>query len=43
MISMTSKMEVWQSGPVQDVPALLQPVAHALLQAMEEVVKIMKE
>jgi uncharacterized damage-inducible protein DinB len=28
--------EVWQRGPVADIPALLQPVAHALLQAKEE-------
>ncbi|MCK7556601.1 hypothetical protein MKQ70_16875 [Chitinophaga sedimenti] len=29
--------EVWQRGPVADVPPLLQPVAHALLQAREEI------
>lgn len=29
--------EVWQRGPVHGVPPLLQPVAHALLQAVEEV------
>ena len=29
--------EVWLRGPVDGVPALLQPVAHALLQAREEV------
>lgn len=29
-------LEVWMRGPVQDVPALLQPVAHTLLQAYEE-------
>jgi len=28
--------EVWQRGPVEGVPALLQPVAHALLQVKEE-------
>jgi len=28
--------EVWQRGPVDDVPPLLQPVAHALLQVVEE-------
>ncbi len=32
-----STLEVWQRGPVDGVPALLQPVAHALLQAVEEV------
>jgi hypothetical protein len=29
--------EVWLRGPVADVPPLLQPVAHALLQAAEDV------
>ena len=29
--------EVWQRGPVENIPGLLQPVAHALLQAREEV------
>jgi uncharacterized damage-inducible protein DinB len=29
--------EVWLRGPLPDVPSLLQPVAHALLQAREEV------
>jgi uncharacterized damage-inducible protein DinB len=28
--------EVWMRGPLAEVPALLQPVAHALLQAQEE-------
>jgi uncharacterized damage-inducible protein DinB len=28
--------EVWQRGAVEGVPALLQPVAHALLQALED-------
>jgi uncharacterized damage-inducible protein DinB len=31
-----STPEVWLRGPVPDVPPLLQPVAHALLQAAEE-------
>src|SRR6476660_1951960 len=35
------KPEVWLRGPLPDVPALLQPVAHALLQAREEVVALM--
>ena len=34
--------EVWQRGPVAGVPALLQPVAHALLQAAEEVEELMQ-
>ncbi|QHS60905.1 DinB family protein [Chitinophaga agri] len=29
--------EFWMRGPVPEVPALLQPVAHALLQAQEEI------
>jgi uncharacterized damage-inducible protein DinB len=29
--------EVWLRGPVPGVPPLLQPVAHALMQAVEEV------
>lgn len=29
--------EVWMRGPIEGVPALLQPVAHALLQAHEEI------
>lgn len=34
-------LEVWQRGPIDGVPALLQPVAHALLQAVEDVEKEM--
>lgn len=33
--------EVWLRGPLDDVPALLQPVAHALLQAREELNELM--
>ena len=36
-----SEMEVWQRGPIDGVPALLQPVAHALLQTVEDVEKEM--
>lgn len=32
-----SKREVWLRGPQPDIPPLLQPVAHTLLQAREEV------
>lgn len=32
-----SQPEVWMRGPLPEVPALLQPVAHALLQAQEEI------
>jgi hypothetical protein len=34
--------EVWLRGPLNDVPALLQPVAYALLQAREEVAGLMQ-
>ena len=33
---MTDTREVWQRGPIEGVPPLLQPVAHALFQASEE-------
>jgi hypothetical protein len=35
--------EVWLRGPLPGVPALLQPVAHALLQAKEEVNRLMAD
>lgn len=34
---MTAPREAWQRGPIPGVPPLLQPVAHALVQASEEV------
>lgn len=34
--------EVWQQGPIANIPALLQPVAHTLLQAREELNDMMK-
>jgi uncharacterized damage-inducible protein DinB len=37
----TDTQEVWLRGPLPDVPPLLQPVAHALLQAREEVTKLL--
>ena len=37
----SKKPEVWLRGPRPDVPPLLQPVAHALLQAREEVNELM--
>ena len=33
----TTDLEVWQRGPISGVPDLLQPAAHALLQAAEDV------
>ncbi|MEO6548081.1 MAG: DinB family protein [Ferruginibacter sp.] len=38
----TQQTEVWQRGPIAEVPPLLQPVAHALLQAREELAEIME-
>jgi hypothetical protein len=35
--------EYWLRGPVPGVPALLQPVAHALLQANEEINDVLEE
>jgi hypothetical protein len=32
-----SKREVWLRGPLPGIPALVQPIAHALLQSREEV------
>ncbi len=37
----TPQPEVWMRGPTPGVPPLLQPVAHALLQAREEVAMYM--
>jgi hypothetical protein len=37
-----TRPEVWLRGPVDGVPPMLQPVAHALLQAREEVDSIMQ-
>ena len=36
------KYEVWLRGPVDGIPATLQPAAHALLQAREEVNTLME-
>ena len=33
---MTNVPEVWLRGPIADIPPLLQPVAHSLLQSREE-------
>lgn len=38
---MEDKREVWQRGPLGNIPALLQPVAHVLLQAREELFDMM--
>ncbi|MBD1363033.1 DinB family protein [Mucilaginibacter sp. ZT4R22] len=38
---MSAQPEVWLRGPLPNMPALLQPVAHALLQAREELNELM--
>ena len=43
MTDPVKKPEVWLRGPVDGVPALLQPVAHALLQAEEEVTALVRD
>jgi uncharacterized damage-inducible protein DinB len=35
--------EVWLRGPITEIPGLLQPIAHTLLQAREEIQEIMKD
>ena len=37
------KLEVWLRGPIPNIPLLLQPIAHALLQAQEEVHTMMAD
>lgn len=39
---MEKKREVWQRGPIENIPALLQPVAHALIEVSEEAHSIME-
>jgi len=40
---MTIPSEVWLRGPIEGIPALLQPAAHALVQVREDVVPIVRE
>lgn len=40
---MQNKIEYWLRGSIQDVPDLLQPVAHALLQAGDEITDLMRD
>ena len=40
---MVNRPDVWLRGPLEGIPALLQPVAHALTQALEEVEKECKD
>ena len=40
-MSAIKQPEVWLRGPIEGIPLLLQPVAHALLQAREELNTLM--
>lgn len=40
---MSQKLEVWQRGPSPEYITVLQPVAHALLQAREEISEYMHQ
>jgi uncharacterized damage-inducible protein DinB len=40
---MKKQPEVWLRGPIDRYPLLLQPVVHAVLQAQEEIHKLMKD
>jgi len=42
MMTQNEEPEVWLSGPIEGIAALLQPVAHALLQARQEVNEMIK-
>jgi uncharacterized damage-inducible protein DinB len=42
-MSQSNLPEVWLRGPLPQIPGLLQPAAHALLQAREEVNELMKD
>ncbi|THU41637.1 DinB family protein [Niastella caeni] len=42
-MALSKQPEVWLRGPLAGIPALVQPVAHALLQAQEEIHEMMKE
>jgi uncharacterized damage-inducible protein DinB len=42
-MAQTKQPEVWLRGPLTGIPALVQPVAHALLQAQEEIHEMMND
>lgn len=42
IMASTALPEYWLRGPIPDVPLLLQPVAHALLQARDEVTTLLQ-
>lgn len=39
----SNTLEVWLRGPLPDMPPLLQPIAHALMQAREEVNELLHD
>ncbi|MBL7739759.1 MAG: DinB family protein [Chitinophagaceae bacterium] len=41
-MSTQDNREYWLRGPLEGIPALLQPIAHALLQARDEVTKTLE-
>ena len=43
VMAQTKQPEVWLRGPLANIPALVQPVAHALLQAQEEIHELMND
>ena len=43
VMAQTKQPEVWLRGPLAGMPALVQPVAHALLQAQEEIHELMND
>ena len=42
-MSTPQNLEIWLRGPIPEVPPLLQPVAHALLQARDELNAAMRD
>jgi uncharacterized damage-inducible protein DinB len=40
---MENKTEAWLTGPIDGVPPVLQPIAHALLQANDEIHTMLKD
>jgi uncharacterized damage-inducible protein DinB len=42
-MAQSKQPEVWLRGPLTGIPALIQPVAHALIQAKEEIHELMQD
>ena len=38
-----NRIEWWQRGPIEDVPELLQPVAHILLEVRDSVIELTRD